>query len=757
MAERFTQQERKELEKILGKNRVDTVDYLDAKFYLNALKEYDTTRSQKSLSSLGASKRNLVEQTPSGALGAGMLRTFGETITGLPDLVTEGVNWLSKKAGTDYQAPTMGSLFRQATGQAEGPKAEEVSSYYAAPGYVAAAVGVTQLGMLAKEGWKAFKDKRLMKKADELLGELDPQTRNMFSNWMVRGQGSSSPEVAAMIEKVRNSPKYGELFAAMEKQAGEAALKGIKPRPSVQTPEEAAAGIAKTIQDKLQRVKTDRATAGNEAFAKAFNQVGDSAFVETTNTRAAINGLRKQFPDNKAVQAYLTELEGKLVPSFQTPAIKATPYVVRSGEAPRTIPGAAPRMETRTRTVVEYDSIGMPKTREITESFPVEGSAPVSIKGTPEVRGVITGREGFTVTQKPVKLTIERLQGFLHDFGKKAEGSDSVVTGLSLDDMKKVNSALFSGLKTDLADTVKTATNVSEKKAAGYLIQAREQFRKASEKYDNMIAQGVPKWLQGKAVNEITIEDLTKAYKETNPAQRQMFRDWVGDTRAESLQAIDKAVFDDFLKGTYQKLPDGTFGYDLGALADKWQQLQKTDPNVAGQITDALGVNATEFSKRMKDASVFTRKIQRGASKSSEEIVPGNIKSDIAAAVGATPASYRGAKIAQLSIDAVNQLFKKRGLSEEQLMKVLLTPEGKDFLSNAALSPQSAKTLESLIKVEQPASFSLPAFSAAAAPAAPAMDEATTEPMQWELPPELSPQAEQSQPAQQWELPPELK
>jgi hypothetical protein len=125
--------------------------------------------------------------------------------------------------------------------------------------------------------------------------------------------------------------------------------------------------------------------------------------------------------------------------------------------------------------------------------------------------------------------------------------------------------------------------------------------------------------------------------------------------------------------------------------------------------------------------------------------------------VGATPASYQGAKIAQLSIDAVNQLFKKRGLSEEQLMKVLLTPEGKDFLSNAALSPQSAKTLESLIKVEQPASFSLPAFSAAAAPAAPAMDEAMTEPVQWELPPELSPQAEQAQPDQQWELPPELK
>lgn len=715
---------------------------------------------QQKLRDYYAARRDVVERTPAGAVGAGMLRTFGETVTGIPDLITEGVNWLARKAGTEYQAPTPGSLFRQATGQAEGPKTEELSGYYNAPGYVAAGVGAAQLGLLAKEGWKAFKDNRLMKKADELLGELNPSDRNLFSKWMVRGQGSSSPEVAAMLEKVRSNPKYAELFTALEQEAGKAALKGIKPAGSVQTAEEAATGIARTIQDKLASVKKARSTAGSEAFDKAFKQAGDSAFVETTNTRAAINKLRSEYPDNDAVQAYLSKLEDKLIPTIDVAPSKGVSYVVRQGEPSRTIPGSPARMDKASEIITEYDAFGLPRQRTVTRDIPVPGYPSKTIAGTPDVLGNIPGRKAFSVQAEPEKLTIQRLQGFLHEFGKKAEGSDSVVTGLSLDDMKRVNSALFSGLKIDLADTVKTAGNVSEKKAAGYLLQAREQFRKASEDYDNLIAQGVPKWLQGKAINEITLEDLTKAYQNTNPSQRQLFRDWVSENRAESLKAIDKAVFDDFLANTYKKLPDGTFGYDLGAIADKWQTLKTTDPNKAGQVADALGINANEFSQRMKDASVFTRKIQIGAQKVDEELVPSKVKSDVAAAIGATPAGYQGAKVAQLSLDAVNEIFKKRGLNEEQLMKVLITPEGKDFLKNAALSPQSTKTLESLLKVEQPAQFSMPAFSVLAAPSSPVPQEPTVEEAQWELPPDITGVPQLTEPAmqeQQWDLPPELR
>jgi hypothetical protein len=668
----------------------DTTGYEEAKKRFEKAKEaYEkgkdsasTKEVQSLLANYYKARRDMQERTTSGALGAGMLRTAGEVVTGIPDLITEGVNWMAKKAGADFQAPTLGGLFRQATGQSEGPKAPELADAYNAPGYVAAAYGV---GSLAKMGWKAFRDRQLMKRADALLGELNPSERNIFQQWMVRGQGSSSPEVAALIEKVRINPRFSEMFSAMEGAAAKEALKGIRPTGGSQTPQEASSGIARSIQNKLDGVKKARQEAGNASFDKAFKLAGDAPFVGTDNTIATINKLRSQYPDNTGVLGYLDKLENKIT----------------------------------------------------------------------------TNTTGIAV---PEKLTVQRLQGFLHEFGKKAEGSDSVVTGLGLDDMSRVNKALFGGLRTDLSDTLKTATNLNEKKAAGSLIQAREQFRKASEEYDTLIAQGVPKWLQNKSINEVSIEDLTQAYTGTNPAQRKIFREWVGENRAESLKAIDKAVFDDFLSGSYKKLPDGTLGYDLGSVADKWDVLKNTDPNKAGQLVDSLGVGANEFSRRMKDASVFTRKIRIGSETAETAPIVANTARALTAAVGSTAAGYQGAKMTDLGLEAVNQLFKKRGLTEEQLMKVLLTDSGKQFLKEASLSPQSAKTLESLMAVENTAlPGTLPALSAAVAPAAVAETPQEPDISAYELPPELqtpSPDAvQEAAPTDttQWELPPEMK
>lgn len=615
-----------------------------------------------------------------GELGSGMVSAATGLLTGIPDLAIGGYNLYQEK-----RSPTLSELIagkkgmfgeeagklpslRERTLEFAGMTPEATSKEGAllqsAPDIAVGVVGLTQL---AQFGWKAFKDRKLMSKADELLGELNPSERNMFQNYMVRGQGSSSPEVAAMIEKVRKNPKYSELFTAMENEAAKEALKGIRPRSSVQTPEEAATGIARSIQDKLNSVKEARRTAGNDAFEKAFNKAGDVPFVETTATRATIQKLREQYPDNDSVLSYLNKLENKLL------------------------------VDTPTGTV-------------------------------------------------PDKLTVQRLQGFLHEFGKKAEGGDSVVTGLALDDIKRVNNALFGGLANDLSNTTKVASNVDQKKAAGYLIQARSQYKKASEDYDALISQGVPKFLQNKSFNEITIEDLTKAYQQTNQAQRQQFREWVGENRAESLKAIDKRVFDDFIKDAYKKQPDGTFTYDLGAISDKWNTVKATDPNLAGQVVDALGTNASEFSKRMKDAAVFTRKIQIGSTPVDEAVVGGGLARDIEALAG-TVGGYQIGKATRLTTDAVNAIFKDKGLTEQQLMTVLLSGEGKKFLQNAAISPQSKNTLQSLVDLDK-ASPILP-FAAATA-ALPTTQAPTQEPT-IEMPPELM-----SMPSTNIELPPEI-
>jgi hypothetical protein len=670
-----------------------------------------------------------------GELGSGVASAAVGLLTGIPDLAISGYNLYQEKRSPSLselvggkkglfgeesgKLPTLRERTLEFAGMTPEATSKEGSFLQSAPDL---AVGLVGLAQLTQFGWKAFKNKKLTAKADELLGELNPSERNMFQNYMVRGQGSSSPEVASMIEKVRTNPKYSELFSAMEQEAAKEALKGIRPRASIQTPEEAATGIAKTIQDKLEAVKNSRKTAGNDAFEKAFKQAGDAPFIETTATRATIQKLREQYPDNDGVLAYLNKLEGKLVPSFEVPKFGGTTV-----------------QTTRSETIL--DAAGMPRQVNVPMSFDIPGGG------------------GIRITKSPEKLTVQRFQGFLHEFGKKAEGGDSVVTGLALDDMKRVNSALFSGLTNDLLNTTKVAADVNQKKAAGYLVQARDQYKKASDAYDDLIAQGVPKFLQNKSLNEVTLEDLTKAYQQTNPGQRQQFREWVGENRAESLKAIDKKVFDDFLKDTYKKQPDGTFTYDLGAISDKWNTVKATDANLAGQITDALGTNAVEFSKRMKDASVFTRKIKIGTAPAGEEIVTGGLARDIEALAG-TFGGYQVGKATRLTTDAVNAIFKDRGLTEQQLMTVLLSNEGKKFLQNAAISPQSKNTLQSLANLDNvspvmpfsAATVALPTTQAPMQQVSPVDTQNIELPPNFELPPELM--GEQSN--MNVELPPEL-
>jgi hypothetical protein len=78
-------------------------------------------------------------------------------------------------------------------------------------------------------------------------------------------------------------------------------------------------------------------------------------------------------------------------------------------------------------------------------------------------------------------------------------------------------------------------------------------------------------------------------------------------------------------------------------------------------------------------------------------IAPGTIR-ETSAVIGAA-GGYGPAKLGQLSMDLVNS-FSKNGLTEEQLMKALLTPEGANFLKNASLSPRSATVLDDLTKME---------------------------------------------------------
>ena len=290
------------------------------------------------------------------------------------------------------------------------------------------------------------------------------------------------------------------------------------------------------------------------------------------------------------------------------------------------------------------------------------------------------------------KLTVQQIQNKLREFGAQIGGNDAAVNSLSVNTKDIINKAVFAGLKGDL-NSVKTVGNAADQKAIGYLIKARDEYSKGTQAYKDLVAKGIPKFLRDKPVNEIEFPELVKAYEGLTGGQRKLFRNWVGENRAESLQAIDKAVFDNFKNKAFKVGADGKQSYDLGTLAREWERLVKTDPEKAEMLVDALGTNASEFSKRMKDALVFTRKMDVGTPKAAGDAVQ---LQQQASALAGSIGGYPAAKVTDLTIEAINAAMKKNGISDDMLMKMLLTDEGASFLKSASLSPRGKETLEKL-------------------------------------------------------------
>jgi hypothetical protein len=307
-----------------------------------------------------------------------------------------------------------------------------------------------------------------------------------------------------------------------------------------------------------------------------------------------------------------------------------------------------------------------------------------------------------TATGTPKNMTSGQFQGLVTEFGRKVGTEDSVVKGLAQKDLEILNNSVFSSLSKDLTASLKTAANVDDKKALGALIQARTQYAKGSAEYNKFISQGIPKFLQSKTIDEIDPEMLFSEYKKLNPAQRGLFRDWLGDRSKESLQFLDKKAFDNFLGKSFKDLPDGTLGYDLGKMAKNWETLKKTKPDEADMLMKALGTNSTEFDGRMKDALVFSRKMDVGAVTKGGESkgVIERLGKVLPGVVGSSSAGYQGAQVTDLGLQSAELIFANKGLSSQQVMKALLTKEGADFLKKASLSPNSRETLDALVGME---------------------------------------------------------
>lgn len=531
-------------------------------------------------------------------------------------------------------------------------------SQQVAPESMAAQLTMQTLPYLVKGGVSGYKSKAQQDKIKEYTSLLPEGDKNIFEEFMLRGQASSDPVIAADIARLSRSPKYLELITALNEGAAKKAVLGIEPKGSPLTQEQAKTAVIQGIQNKLEGIRDSKSA---DLFEKAKGYGAGQGIVDPTVTIANIDNLIARYsaqttPNATRAVEVLQGIRDRLSPSFIAP-------------------GGGGTTVSTTRSVTGMDAAGMPIVTQEPMTFDIPASKP------------------YKVNRGPQKLTVEQTQGILSEFGKKASAGDNLIKDLSISDERIISSAIFGGMKDDLRNAIKTSTG-DDKAALNLLSEARSRVEKASSAYREAIAQGMPAYLQNKSLVEISPEELLTTYKGLTPSQRATMRSWIENTDSAALAVLDKQVFDDFVNKARTPNATGVETVNLELMAKNWRGLNAVERD---SLATALGTNADEFGNRMKDAELMTRKMTVSVP-TEPSLIGGQTVREASAVLGAT-GGYSSAKVGQLALDVVNS-FSKGGLNEDQLMKALLTPEGAQFLKSAALSPRSANVLADLTKME---------------------------------------------------------
>lgn len=267
-------------------------------------------------------------------------------------------------------------------------------SQQVAPESPMAQLTMQTLPYLVKGGVSGYRAKGQQDKINEYKKLLPEGDKNIFDEFMLRGQASSDPVIAADIARLTRSPKYLELVTALNEGAARKAVLGIEPKAAALTQEQAKTGVIQGIQNKLEAIRDSKTTG---LFEKAKGYGANIPLVAPEATLANIDNLIARY-------------------SAQT-----TPNADRAVQVLRGI-----------------------KERLVTE-VPVNPEQ-VALKGA-------TGPIEMTN-----KRTVEQVQGVLSEFGKKASAGDNLIKDLSISDERIISSAIFGGMKEDLRTAIRASS-----------------------------------------------------------------------------------------------------------------------------------------------------------------------------------------------------------------------------------------------------------------------------------------------------------
>lgn len=492
--------------------------------------------------------------------------------------------------------------------------------------------------LMGKSGWSGMKNWREGRKFENLMNNLPEDMpemqRNALRKFFLTGQGSDNGIVAAAMQKLETKPEFAEMLKKLREGATEQTLSGMRPDVGKLTKEQSGTGFVQTIQNKLDGLK----------------QTIDSSVLDAKGV--SLYDKAKGYGGGKAIVEPTNTVANidKLITEFEA---KNTPDAENAVKALKSM-----KERLTSSSVVNPEQLAF-----------------VGVAGPAETTN---------------KRTIEQVQGVLSEFGKKASQGDTLIKDLSISSEQRISAAIFGGMKDDIKASLRTVTDPNDRKALTLLIEARNKTAAAAERYNTAVAQGMPAFLKDVNPQSLDFPTLAAQYEKLTPQQRASVRQWVGDTDPEVLKQFDRQVYTNFL----DKARDDSGAVDLGKLTSLWNS---SKPAERDAVVTALGVNAGEFTARMRDATAFNNRI-RVAQQQTE----GNVITDMAPAaarLAGTTVGYGAHQGVMLSADIAKQLLDKTKLTDEQLMKLFLSPEGADFLKTQKLTPGSAELLDKLTKV----------------------------------------------------------
>lgn len=669
---------------------------------------------------------------PIGQIGSGLQSGVSGLFTAIPDIATAGANLFLPK---ESQITSLGELATQQLGIQNEPTSDQSAyAFRMAQGAGSSAIpGAGKAGLLTSTGLGA---------ADVAVAEATGLPEGLVSG--VYAVGNLSRAGFKGVKDFRESRKFEQFLKDNVPVEEQNVFKQFMLRGQGSDSPIVSAAIQKLrtkpeyaeLFAKFDKAASDFATQGMTPKTRMTSKQ-DVAETVASRVQSEIDGLAKQ--RSEAGSRVFEQARGY---GANKPLVDTTNTIGKIDEL-----------------IARYSAKSTPNADRAVEVLNSIKNRLVSEKPLIPEQAAFAGAVGPIPTT--TKLNIDQVQGVLSEFGKKASAGDSLIKDLAISDERVISSAIFGGMKDDVTAALKTAKG-NDAAALNLLNLGRKQIKTASDNYNDVIAQGMPSFLKDKPLSAVSYEDLYSNYKSLNEYQRAKVRSYVSTTDQEALNFLDKNIFQDFVKSAQGKNDADILTTDLEKLAVNWKSLNDND---RAALTTALGANAKEFDKRMSDALAFTRrmKVAQPATEDGRAIAS-EMQRGTSAAIGSV-LGYAPAKGADVAMTTINELFKKQGLNDEQLMRILLTPEGASFLRQGALTGASRNTLDALTNIPTALEKGTTGFSAISRLVAPQQEPMTQQPTtqqpqaiedQFQMPPDLQQETQQPTQEQQWQIPPDL-